>query len=160
MKIWNEKFPKCHVLNWKFFVPVDFDNKTFQIFIFWRKTIFQKLSFWVQFLLRNQISIKNSHLKKNVLTQFAPQKTTNFPHFVLILKGMILKRTFSLKIRVWNESFEKKESDSEANFLLQNEILNWKFFNVSDFELRIFCPGRFRKQNFSNNHVLGKNVFQ
>ena len=113
----NEKIPKCQVLNWEFFVPADFEYKTIRIIIFWRRNIFQKLSFWVQFLLRNQISIKNSQLKKNVLTQFAPQKTTTFSLFVLILKGMILKQAFPLKIRVWNEILWN-DSDFEAYLFL------------------------------------------
>ena len=41
-------------------------------------------------------------------------------------------------------------------FFLEIEILSWKFFIKSDFELRIYRRGRYRKQNFLNNQFLGK----
>ena len=72
---------------------------------------------------------------------------------------MILKQAFPLKIRVWNEILWRKDSDYEAYFFLKYETLNWKFFNMSDFELRIYRPGRYRKQNFSNNQFLEKTSF-
>ena len=133
MKIWNEKFPKCQVLNWEFFFPAVFQNKNFRIIIFQRKSNFEKIRFWIQ-LLRNRISMKSSYVKKIVLTQFASQKAIQLPLFALILKSMILKQTFSSAIGVWNEVLlKKKESDYEAKFFLEIEILNWKFFNKSDF---------------------------
>ena len=98
--------------------------------------------------------------EKIVLTQFEPHKATEFSLFVLILKSMILKQNFSLKIRVWNEiSRERKEWDSEANAFLHNEILKWKSSKMSGFELKVFRPGRFHEHNFSNNYFLEKKYF-
>ena len=54
---------------------------------------------------------------------------------------------------------KKKESDSEANVFRHNENLKGKFSKRSGFELRIFRSGRFRIQNFSNNHILEKKYF-
>ena len=93
------------------------------------------------------------------MTRFAPRTTTSFSLFVLILKSMILKQAFPLKFRVWNEILWKKELDYEANFFLQNEILKWHFFKISDCELRIFRSARFRIQNISNNHILEMKYF-
>ena len=56
--------------------------------------------------------------------------------------------------------FWKKESDYEAKFFLEIEILNWKFFNKSDFELKTYRPGRYWKQRFSNNRISEKNYFR
>ena len=70
---------------------------------------------------------------------------------------MILKQIFSLKISVWNDVLLKKKSDYEANFFLENEILNLNFFDQSDYELRIYRPGRYRKQNFLNKGNSEKN---
>ena len=135
----------------------DIENKTFRIIIFQRKTNFEKIKFWIQFL-RNRISMKNSYVKKIVLTQFASRKAIQLPLFALILKSMILKQIFSSAIGVWNEVLlKKKESDYEAKFFLEIEILNWKIFNKSDFELKIYRPGRYGKHNFSNNHISEKN---
>ena len=150
MKIWKENFPKGQVLNWEFFVPANFEYKTFRIIIFWRRNIFQKLSFWVQFLLRNPISIKNSHLKKNVLTQFTPQKTTNFPHFVLLLKGMILKQAFSLKIRVWNGIFGKK-------FEFWKEVFSYK---LKSFWIKSFSSWRISKKFFQYSFCGERIIFE
>ena len=70
-----------------------------------------------------------------------------------------LDANFSLKIKVSNQFFWKNESYSEANFFLQNEILKWHFLKISDCQLRIYCPGRYRKQNFLNNLFLEKVYF-
>ena len=95
------------------------------------------------------------------MTRFAPRTTTSFSLFVLILKGMILKQAFPLKFRVWTEILWKKASDYEANFFLQNEILKWHFFKISDCELRIFRSGRFyNKKTFQIIIFWRKNIFQ
>ena len=143
-RLWIDNFSTCQFLNWKFIVPEDIENKTFRIIIIQRKTIFWKIKFWVQFL-RKRISLKNSYVKKIILTQFAPQMATDFSLFLLISKSTILKQFLSLKISVRNEVLLKKKSDYEANFFLGTEILNWKFFNKSDFELSFFRRGRFLK---------------
>ena len=124
-----------------------------------KKKYFPETQFLNSIFLRIQVAMKNSHLKKNVLTQFAPQKTTNFSLFVLILKGMILKLAFSWKMRIWNEILWKKRIRLWSKFFLENETLNWKFSNMSAFELRIYRPGRYRKQKFSNNLFFGENLF-
>ena len=153
-RFWFEIFSTCQVLDWEFNVQEDIENKTFRIIKFQRKTEFEKIIFWVQFL-RNKISLKNSYVKTIVLTQFAPQKATEVSLFVLILKTRILKQIFSSAIRVWNEVLlKKKESEYEAKFFLEIEILNWDFFNKSEFGLSYFAAEDFRKQNFSNNHLL------
>ena len=239
--------------------------------------LFLRIRFWVQFLFRNQISIKTSRLRNNVLTRFSPRTTKSFSLCVLILKSwlcskffienkslkwnfqkkrnQILKQTFSCTMKIWEENFKKSvielrilpsgririknfannhtlekksfpetqllssifieksdfdekvtsekktfwlsllskknkffifrayfgrhdldanfslkikvsnqffwknESYSEANFFLQNEILKWHFFKISDCHLRIYCPGRHRKQNFLNNLFLEKVYF-
>ena len=157
--ILRRKISNSQFLNWEFFVPADFENKNFQINIFWRRNVFQKLRFWVQFLLRNQISIKNSHLKKKRSDSICSTENNNYFTFRAYFKRHDLKQAFPLKISVWKEILWRKDSDYEAYFFLKNETLNWKFFNMSDFELRIYRPGRYRKQNFLNNHFLEKIYF-
>ena len=148
LRFWIENFSTSQILNWKFIVPEDMENITFRIIIFQRKTNFEKIKFWIQFL-RNKISLKNSYVNKIVLTQFAPQKTKHFSVFVLILKGMTFYQTFSLEIRIWNEFFWKKKNQIlkqtfSCTKKIWNEkfpkcqILNWKFFVPADFENKTF----------------------
>ena len=134
-------------MKWEFIVHEDIENRAFRIFIFQRETNIQKITFWIQ-LFKNKISLKNSYVKQIVLTQFASQKAIQLPLFALILKSMILKQIFSSAIGVWNEVLLKKKSDYEAKFFIENEILNWKFFNNSDFEMKIFRFGWFLKTKF------------
>ena len=153
IRVWNGIFGKnIRILKWIFFLQIDkFLNREFFVLadfekffpiIVLRREIFLEFRFWIQFSLRNQISIKKSHLRNKVLTRFAPCKTTSCSLFVLVLKGMTLLQTFSLKIRVWNDIF-RKESDSEASVLLHNEILKWKRSKMSGFVLKNFRSGRF-----------------
>ena len=174
---WNF-LKKCRILKWSFLLQNDrflnrefFSTKWFFDKILFEKSfcgdkIFLKIRFWVQFILRNQILKKTSRLWNNVLTRFAPRTTTSFSLFVLVLKGMILKQAFPLKFRVWNEKLRKKESDYEANFFLQIEILKWHLFKISDCKLKIFRSGRFYneklfKQSYSGERIFSRNsVFE
>ena len=153
IRVWNGIFGKnIRILKWSFFLQIDkFLNREFFVLVVFekffplfvlRREIFLKFRFWIQFSLRNQISIKTSHLRNKVLTRFAPCKTTSCSLFVLVLKGMALLQTLSLKIRVWNDIF-RKESDFEASVLLHNEILKWKLSKMSGFVLKNFRSGRF-----------------
>ena len=99
----RRKISKSQFLNWEFFVPADFEYKNFQINIFWRRNIFQKLSFWVQFLLRNQISIKNSHLKKRRFDSICSADNNKF---------------FTLRVYF-------KRHDFEASLPIENQSLKW-----------------------------------
>ena len=122
--------------------------------------LFLKIRFWVQFLLRNQISIKTSRLRNNVLTRFAPRTTTSFSLCVLILKAWLCSKfLIENKILKWN--FQKKRHQIlEQTFSCTMKIWNEKFPKCQVcFELKIFHPGRFRKQNFSKNHILEKKYF-
>ena len=142
MRFWNDIFSKFQIVSWEFIVPEDIENKTFWIIFFWRKFIFQKLKFWVHFLLRNQISMINSHLKKNFWLSLLSKKNKFFI-FCAYFRRHDLDATFFIKNQSFKWLFWKNESYSEANFFLQNEILKWHFFKVSDCELRIFHSGRF-----------------
>ena len=107
MKLWNDIFSKFQIVNWEIFVPAHFENKIFRIIIL-RGKVFCGKNFLSSIFLRNQISIKKSHLRNKVLNWFAPRKTTNFSIFVPIIQGMILKTAFWLKIRVWKEFLSKR----------------------------------------------------
>ena len=159
MRFWIENFSTSQILNWKFIVPEDIENITFQIIIFQRKTKFEKINFWVQFL-RNKISLKNSCVKKIVLPQFAPQKATEISLFVLILKSTILKQIFSLKISVWNEVLLKKRIRLWSKLFPRKWDFELKTFNKSEFELSYFVAEDFWKQYFPNNHSLEKKCFR
>ena len=131
IRVWNVIFEKkIRILKWSFFLQFDqFLNREFFVLAdfekffsnnrFVERKFFLKFRFWIEFSLRNQISIKTSHLRNKVFTRFAQRKTTSCSLFVLILKGMTLWHTFSLKTRVWNELF-RKQSDSEASVFLHN----------------------------------------
>ena len=117
MKFWKQKNPKCQVLNWEIFVPADFENKTFRITFFWGRNFFQKLSFWIQFLLRNQVSMKNSHLKSKRFDSICSADSNKF---------------FSLRAYF-------KRHDFEVNLSIENRILKWKFLKKkSNFEVKFF----------------------
>ena len=125
---WSIFFLQTEILILKFFFSADFGwwvfrsgrlrKRNFWINHILEENFFRKNWVWVLLFWRSQVMMKNSHLNKFVLTQFIQQKTTNFSFFVPILQGMFLTQSFSLKIGVSNEIFWKKESDSEANFLL------------------------------------------
>ena len=144
---WSFFLQTDQFLNQEFFVLADFDTVLFEKW-FCGDKIFLKLWFWVQYKLRNQISIKTSRLRNNVLTRFAPQTTTSFSLLVLILKGMILKQAFSLKIRVWNGIFWKKIRILKWSFFLQiDQVLNREFFVLAGFE-KFFSNNRFVEREF------------
>ena len=148
MRLWIENFSTCQILNWEFIVPEDTENKTFWIIIFWRKFIFQKFRFLSSIFIQRSDFDQKFTSEKNFLTQFVPGKTTNFSLFVLILKGMILKPAFWLKIRVWNGIFWKKIRNLKWSFFLQNyQFLNREFFVLADFE-KIFSNNRFVEREF------------
>ena len=73
IRLWSKLFPGkwdfelkvfWHVLfELRIYRSEDIENKTFRIIIFQRKTNFEKINFWIQFL-RNGISMKKSYLKK------------------------------------------------------------------------------------------------
>ena len=78
IRIWSKLFPRKWDFELKIFQQVRFwnenfsfrkifENKIFRIIIFQRKTNFEKFKFWIQFM-RNKFSMKNSYVKKIVLT--------------------------------------------------------------------------------------------
>ena len=133
MKIWNEKFPKCQVLNWEFFFPAVFQNKNFRIIIFQRKSNFENIRFWIQ-LLRNKDFNEKFICEKNRFDSVCFTESNPTSAFRTYFKKHDSEANFFIGNRClkWS-SFEKKESDYEAKFFLEIEILNWKFFNKSDF---------------------------
>ena len=154
IRLWSKFFLENETLNWKFsnmsafelriYRPGRYRKQKFSNNLFFGENLFSRnsvfeLNFYWEIRFRWKIHI----WKKNVLTKFTQQKTTNFSFFVPILEGMILTQSFSIKIRVSNEFFWKKESDSEANVFLHNENLKRKISKRSGFELRTFRSGRF-----------------
>ena len=106
---------------------------------FVERGLFLKFRFWIQYSLRNQISIKTSPLRNNVSTRFAPRTIKRFltlpadfkrHDFVANFfienqslksnlwkrKNQILKQTFSCTMKIWKGKFPK------------GQVLNWEFF--------------------------------
>ena len=160
IRFWSKRFPAQWKIEKKNFKKSDFELRIlrsgrFRIKNFSNKHTLEKKYFpETQFL--SSIFIEKSDFdenvtsEKNVLTQYAPQKTTNSSLFVLILKGMILKQAFPLKIRVWNEILWKKESDYEVNFFLRK----W------DFEMKVFQHVRFWIENLSSRKISKTKLFE
>ena len=100
IRFWSKLFLQKETLKGHFLKILDCDLTIFRPGRFWKqnfsnilfveKIYFLRNIFWIQFSLRNQISIKTSHLRNNVLTRFALRKTTSCSLFVFILKGMTL----------------------------------------------------------------------
>ena len=135
-----------------------FENKNFRIIIFQSKTNFEKSSF--EFGFWEAIFRWEIHVWKNSFwLSLLPRKQPNFHFPFLFQKAWFSSKSFhwKLKISVWNDVILEKKSDYEANFFLENEILNLNFFDKSDYELRIYRPGRYRKQYFSNIGYSEKN---
>ena len=107
MKIWKEKFPKCQVLNWDFFVPADFENKTFWIINLWRKSNFRKIYF--EFNFCSEISFRwkihiseltfwlNLLRKKNKIFNFRAEFKRHGFEANLFIENQSLKRIFLKK---------------------------------------------------------------
>ena len=118
--------------------------------------LFPRIRFWVQFLLRNQISIKTSRLRNKVLTRFAPRTTKSFSLCVLILEGMIWTQLFSLKIRVSNDFSGKTNHILKQTFSYKMRFWNDIFSKFQIVNWEFFVPADSIIQNFSNNHILEK----
>ena len=134
MRFWNDIFSKFQIVNWEFFVPADFEYKTFRIIIFWRWNIFQKLSFWIEFLLRNQVSMKNSHLKKKRFDSICSADNNKF---------------FTLRAHF-------KRHDFVANSFIENQRLKWNFpkKTIRFWSKRFPVQWKFEKNNFQNVRFL------
>ena len=76
MKIWNEKFPKCQVLYWEFFVPADFIIKKISNNHILEKKYFPETQFLSSIFIEKSDFDQKFTSEKTVLTQFVPGKTT------------------------------------------------------------------------------------
>ena len=88
--------------------------------------------------------------KKIVLIQFVAKKATEFSLFVLVLKSLVLKQIFSLKISVWSEVLSKKRIRLWCKVFPRN----W------DFELKIFHLVRFWIENLSSRKISKTKLFE
>ena len=131
-------------------------KQNFPINIFQRKTnseknqvfnsIFEKQDFDEKFICEKNRFDSTCFTESNRISKFRAYFKKHDSEADLFIENQCLKwGSFEKKIGLW------------SNFFLENEILTWKFFNKSDFELKIYRPGRYRKHNFSNNHISEKN---
>ena len=131
LKFWIEFFLTSQILNWRFIVPEDIENKDFRIIIFQRKIIFDKIMFWIQFL-RNKISMKKSHLKKSFWLNLLSRKQQIFHFSCLFEKAWFWSELFHWKSDFENDFFEKKIRFWSKFFLTKREF-EWKFLQLVRF---------------------------
>ena len=150
MKFWKEKIPKSQVLNWEFFVPAYFEYKTFRIFIFWRRNFFQKLSFWIQFLLRNQVSMKNSNLKEKRFDSICSADNNKF----FTLRAHFKRHDFVANSFIENQSLKWNFPKKRIRFWSKRFPVQWKF------EKKKFQNVRFWIENFSFRQISNTKHFE
>ena len=110
--------------------------------------------------MRNQIPIKNSHLKKKRFDSICSAANNKFFTFRAYFKGHDFEASLPIeiqslkwnslkkRIRLWSKFFPTKW-DFEMNFFSKFQVVNWKTFVPADFIIK----------NFSNNHILEKEYF-
>ena len=146
----KEKIPKFQVLNWEFFVPADFEYKTFRIIKIWRRNFFQKLSFWFQFLLRNQVSLKNSHLKKKRFDSICSGKN----NIVFTFRAYFKRHDFEVNLFFENRKFEMEFFERNVGFC--SEVFS---YNLISFKIESFLSWRISIKIFSKNYFVETNIF-